>query len=42
MLTAPSDGSVASCPMTIYHSLSQALCAGGEYVQPGNMILRVV
>ena len=42
MLTARSDGSVASCPMTIYHSLSQAIRAGGEYVQPGNLILRVL
>lgn len=42
MLTAPSDGSVASCPVTIYHSLSQAIRAGGDYVQPGNLILCVV
>lgn len=39
MLTAPSDRLVASCPMTIYHRLSQAVCAGGQYVQQGNPIL---
>lgn len=38
MLTAPSDGPVASCPMAIYQHLSQAHCAGGGCVQPGNPI----
>lgn len=34
MLTAPSDGPVASCPMAVYQHLSQAHYAGGGCVQP--------